>query len=233
MRFPVLALLSLVSITGIFAQGVPVISIAGQPFSAEETTVRVPAANVRNVLPRQTTRIYRDFAGRTRTDTWTPASLIDGSFISIDDPGAGVHYSLDTKNKIARRFLFPAAAPGQTPSTVTLVSSLYCKFGPPCPVTRAESLGTKVIEGLATDGQRSTTVSPAGAPGGGGWTAVVESWYSAELRVILLMKESNSLGTGTTRLENINRAEPDPLLFQVPPDYTIVEEPANQAVLSR
>jgi hypothetical protein len=29
-------------------------------------------------------------------------------------------------------------------------------------------------------------------------------------------------GDNTYRLTNINRAEPDPSLFQVPPDYTVI-----------
>jgi hypothetical protein len=40
----------------------------------------------------------------------------------------------------------------------------------------------------------------------------------------LLQNESNSLGESTTRRVNINRAEPDPLLFRIPSDYTIVDQ---------
>jgi hypothetical protein len=35
------------------------------------------------------------------------------------------------------------------------------------------------------------------------------------------------MGDGSTRLAHINRAEPDPLLFQVPSDYTIVDQEWN------
>jgi hypothetical protein len=54
--------------------------------------------------------------------------------------------------------------------------------------------------------------------------AVSESWYSPELRMILLQKRSDCIGDGTTRLEHLNRAEPNALLFQVPSDYTIVDQ---------
>jgi len=58
---------------------------------------------------------------------------------------------------------------------------------------------------------------------------ILESWYSPELLVILLNQQFNSMmGNNTVRLENINRAEPDPGLFQVPPDYTIVDAAKNQ-----
>jgi hypothetical protein len=56
---------------------------------------------------------------------------------------------------------------------------------------------------------------------------VVETWYSPELQMILLQKESGPFGESTTRVENLNRAEPDPRLFQIPSDYTVVDAQSN------
>lgn len=233
MRFALAALVSFGLIPTISGQTVPVGSVTGQPFSADEVTIRIPAPNVRNVLPMDTTRVYRDSAGRTRVDVSVPTSPAYNPFVSIDDPVAGIHYSLDTKEKVARRFFVPGAPPGGTvpgerPSGATPMSSKYCKFGPPCPVTTWESLGAQFINGLAADGRRVTTTSPSGGLRGDGWKAVIESWYSPELRMILLQKESSSMGESTTRLENINRAEPDALLFRIPADYTIVDQPVSR-----
>jgi hypothetical protein len=107
------------------------------------------------------------------------------------------------------------------------LSRLYCKFGPPCPVSVSESLGTQVIDGIVTEGLRVTTTSAASSRQEA-WTAVIESWRSPELQVILLEKDSNTLWDSTTRLENINRSEPDPLLFRIPLDYTIVDQEASK-----
>jgi hypothetical protein len=233
MRLAHAALLGFTFSFGIFGQTAPLVSLAGQPLSADEVIERNPAPNVRNVLPMQTTRVYRDSAGRTRTDVSIPTSPAFNPFVVIYDPVEGVQYSLDTKKKIARRFFIPGPPQGQPlstpgPSTATPVFiSSYCKFGPPCPVTSSESLGTQVINGIATEGERVTTTSPATSRQAA-WKAVIESWRSPELRIILLEKESNVMGDSTTRLENINRAEPDPLLFRIPSDYTIVDQEASR-----
>jgi hypothetical protein len=231
MRFTLVALLGFALSLGIFGQTVPLVSLASQPFSADEVIERNPAPNVRNVLPMQTTRVYRDSAGRTRTDVPVPTSPAYSQVVSIYDPVLGVQYSLDAKNQVARRFFIPGPPSGQlsTPHLpgATLVSGFYCKFGPPCLVTASESLGTQVIDGIVTEGQRVTTTSAASSRQDA-WTAVIESWRSPELQVILLEKESNTLWDSTTRLENINRAEPDPLLFRIPLDYTIVDQEASK-----
>jgi hypothetical protein len=98
MRLPLLALLGLGSIAGIFGQTVPVVSIGGQPFSADMVIVRVPSPGVSNVLTTQTTRVYRDSAGRTRIDVSVPTNPVYTSAVNIYDPVTGVHYWLDTTN---------------------------------------------------------------------------------------------------------------------------------------
>jgi len=52
-----------------------------------------------------------------------------------------------------------------------------------------------------------------------------EVWHSLDLKVIVLMKSfDRHTGEHITRLTNLNRAEPDATLFQVPPGYQIVDE---------
>src|SRR5882757_273714 len=99
--FPVLALASLG-----FGQA-PVVSIAGQPFSADEVMIQNPKPNVLNVLPMKTIRVYRDSAGRTREDVSIPRDPTATPFVSSIDPIAGAAYALDTEKKIARRLLYP------------------------------------------------------------------------------------------------------------------------------
>jgi hypothetical protein len=215
--------------TGAFGQTVPVPSIAGQPFSADQVILENPAPNVRNVLPSKTIRVYRDSAGRTREDISIPRDPTATQVVNIEDPVAGVHYYLDTDRKIARRLVYPrppapgASLPGEAaapPATAVWFSSP--KFGQVH--TTSESLGSQLIDGLTAEGHRVTSVSSAPAPGCDENVSVVESWYSTDLRIILLQKRSNCLGTGTTRLEHIYRAEPDPLLFRVPLDYATIDQ---------
>ena len=211
-----------------FGQSVPVSSIASQPFSADEVIVQNPKSNVHNVLPTKMISIYRDSTGRTREDVAIPRDPIATQVVNIEDPVAAVHYYLDTENKIARRLVYPHGRswPGVTTSTsdpgggIMFLSPKFHDLR-----TTSESLGTQLIQGLTSDGRRVTSVSPHSIPGCAENVSVIESWYSAELRMTLLQKRSNCIGESTTRLEHINRAEPDPLLFRVPPDYTIVDQP--------
>jgi hypothetical protein len=49
-----------------------------------------------------------------------------------------------------------------------------------------------------------------------------ETWYSAELTMTLLAKSSDPRSGDTEkRVISLTRAEPDPSLFQVPPNYTV------------
>jgi len=56
-------------------------------------------------------------------------------------------------------------------------------------------------------------------------TRACESWHAIELKTPLLSKCSDvRSGRSTMSLKNLDRSEPDPSLFQVPPDYTIVDD---------
>jgi hypothetical protein len=221
MRFLSATLRVLAVVTGAcgIGQTVPITSIAGQPFSADEVIIENVKPNVHNVIPMKRIHIYRDSAGRTREDVSIPPDPTANPFVVIRDPGAGVDYSLDTEKKIARRFVYPPATP-TAPVPGVMMHSQNGKFT----VVSSESLGTAVIEGLVAEGKRTATRTNSDfAIHGCDEDSVSESWYSLDLRVILLMKNSDCTGEHTTRLEHIDRREPDPRLFQVPSDYTIVD----------
>ena len=91
----------------------------------------------------------------------------------------------------------------------------------------AEKLGTQVIEGVSADGIRTTFTIAAGEIGNERPLEIVsERWYSPELRTVVMSRHSDPrFGETVFRLTNINRSEPDRLLFEVPADYTVREEP--------
>jgi hypothetical protein len=86
-----------------------------------------------------------------------------------------------------------------------------------------EDLGEQLIEGVMATGTRTTTVIPAGAIGNEQPIRIVsEEWYCKDLGILVLTKYSDPRSGETTyRVTNIDRAEPDPSLFQVPADYTM------------
>ncbi len=222
-----LSLLAVLSLGTAFGQGIPVPFIAAHPFSADEVIVREPSPHVQNVIPKETIKVYRDSAGRVRTEVAVPPNPTESPYVMIVDPTAGVTYALDTKSKVARRFSHPNPAGWTVPTTDGPSSGRWITPGMPGNFTmRTETLGSKLIEGLAADGKRISSTSPKTHDEA--QENIIESWYSGELLVILLNQQFNSvLGNSTARLENISRAEPDPVLFQVPPDYTIVNVTSN------
>jgi hypothetical protein len=88
-----------------------------------------------------------------------------------------------------------------------------------------ESLGTRQIEGVRATGRKTTSVIPTGQIGNDRPIEITdERWESPDLKVVVYSKYSDPRsGIVEFRLTNINRSEPQPDLFTVPTDYTIVE----------
>ncbi len=86
-----------------------------------------------------------------------------------------------------------------------------------------EQLGKQVIEGLETEGKRTTITIPAGQIGNEQPIVITnEVWYSPELQTIVYSKRDDPMaGTTIFKLTNIVRDEPDAALFQLPPDYKV------------
>ena len=79
------------------------------------------------------------------------------------------------------------------------------------------------IDGLAVEGRKRYETIPAGRIGNEQPIVITsEEWHSTDLKVLVLTKHSDPrTGDSTYRLTNVVRAEPDPSLFMVPPDYTV------------
>ena len=90
-----------------------------------------------------------------------------------------------------------------------------------------EDLGTTEIEGFTVTGTRFTHTIAAGEMGNDQpMTTTSERWFSQDLKMDLLNKsESPESGKHVRKLVNIHTGDPDPLLFQVPADYTVKESP--------
>jgi hypothetical protein len=79
------------------------------------------------------------------------------------------------------------------------------------------------IDGLAVEGRKTSETIPAGRIGNEQPIVITsEEWRSTDLKVLVLTKHNDPrTGESTYRLSNVVRAEPDPSLFMVPPDYTV------------
>ena len=83
-----------------------------------------------------------------------------------------------------------------------------------------------MADGVEVAVRKITMTTPTGLDGNDQpLVRVCENQYSEELKLTILSKCSDPrAGDTVTRLENLERTDPDPALFQVPPDYTVVEE---------
>ena len=220
--------------------------VTGRPYSADETvehTQNTPdGTDIKRTLLKAA--LSRDSAGRTRTET-TVTSL-DGAvgasdlgFVEIIDPVGHYRYVLDPGSRTARRSAW--APPTKLGGAIAVAPQSGSRSGAAKPgnavdqsptssstsatATTRESLGAQNIEGLATEGTLTTTTVPLGVVGNKkAFTTTSENWISPELKIVVLARTSDMrYGETTVTLTNISQNEPDPSLFQVPTDYSIVE----------
>jgi hypothetical protein len=87
----------------------------------------------------------------------------------------------------------------------------------------SEQLGKKEIEGFIASGNRHSRTIPAGEIGNEKpIVSSTETWFCEDLKTTLLsVTDDPQTGQRITRLTNIRVGDPDPQLFQIPPDYTV------------
>jgi hypothetical protein len=87
------------------------------------------------------------------------------------------------------------------------------------------NLGTSVIDALTVEGTRETTSVAAGAYNNAKPMVITrEVWRSPELNLdISISKTDPRTGTNTRKLEILSRNDPDPDYFNIPKDYTLLD----------
>jgi hypothetical protein len=215
-------------------------TVKGAPYSAQSVSETVQVLGDGNrITHTNSTTIFRDSQGRERREQSSGAEGTVRS-IRISDPVEGVNYTLLPETRIALKNFQPKLVKKQekeaTKAKLDMESIIKAEvpmivmhsMGSDTPVvtfddTREENLGTQMIEGVTAEGTRRTTTIPAGQIGNElPIVTVNERWYSPELQVVVMSTRSDPrTGTTTYKLTNINRSEPAPTLFQVPPDYTL------------
>jgi hypothetical protein len=219
-------------------------TVTGSPYSAMEVRESTQVLANGNVITNRTTsNIYRDSSGRTRTEMTMPARGPAGAqstpttIVTIHDPVAGVIRTLDSQNKTYRE-----VAVRQGPGRGGNANPAGRAFGPrggangantsavtrtprTDPNTVTVTLPSQTVNGVQATGTRVTRTIPAGQIGNAQAIQILhETWTSPELKEPVMVRISDPRsGTTTRQLTNITRGEPDPALFQAPPDYTAVK----------
>jgi hypothetical protein len=145
-------------------------------------------------------KIYRDTAGRTRIDPYQV------NLVLLMDPVKGVLFVLESPSNVAHRMESLKVGPSSGSPHFTFFVG---------PSAQEENLGKQIIDGIEYEGMR-VTISK-GTPE----AETIERWISNDLGLIGLTRASGPDGDHTVRVQNIVRAEPDPMLFELPQEYTI------------
>ena len=215
-----------------FEMGMHGKTVTGAPFSGSFSVQTTQAMADGNQIQRNTTgTVARDSQGRMRRDLTLPAIgpwSTSGSgeaapphAVFIDDPVAGTHYILQPDKKTAETLRRPPADFREGKDHAENRSERRDSSD-----VVTTDLGTQTINGIAAQGTRTTHTIPAGKIGNLKPIVIVsERWYSTDLQTNVMTKRTDPRTgeTTVTQLTNIQRAEPDASLFQVPADYTITQ----------
>jgi hypothetical protein len=197
--------------------------VTGAPYSGTETTSTVQTLASGNTITHQnTTQVYRDSQGRTRTEiTITPPADSGKSpftEIVISDVVAGYRYRLNSSTLTAIQTPLPKPRTASTASTT-----------PHTPPTRpgvtvtTTDLGSGSPNGIPATGKQVTETIAAGAIGNAAAITITRiSYVSTDLKIPVQIKTSDPrFGTTDMELTVSSTSDPDPTLFQVPSNYTI------------
>ena len=216
--------------------------VTGLPyFAVQETEETGTSPNTTQTVSTHQVMLYRDSAGRMRREVSVPLNSTTTqetfNLTEIIDPTVHVIYWLDPRYHVAYAVSMPlqdlppsspapdSPIPPPPPPSIPddidhYVSDLRTRY--PNPKVTTEDLGAQVMEGFLVKGERTTSTFPADHDGSDSpMVEVDEVWTSTELGLTILSKHSDSRGGGiVSRVTSLDRSEPDPALFQVPPDYT-------------
>jgi hypothetical protein len=205
----------------------------GLPYSAEIVSRTVQTlSDGTHITSEQRRREARDSEGRTRNEIYMSNGRVGArdedqpAFIFISDPVGGQWIHLNPRQKTAIVNPLPVnhQSGGDASVKTTPQQARLTQFPQARSKARpeVEKLGQDTIDGVAAEGERMTTVIPAGTQGNDrDITVVTEHWRSTDLGIEVLSKTTDPRGDTTTEIKNLSRTEPDPALFQVPPDYKV------------
>jgi hypothetical protein len=194
-----------------------VFPVAGDPLSVEiveERTTKLPDGTSKTEV--LTSKVYRDGAGRMRTEMEVAGANGESTVIvNLINRADGFMAILVPAEKSGGRLLLSKKQQSEGgvgfPTTGPLITA------PGKKTSKSESLGKQTIEGIEFEGTRTTTT----VDGQPSIVGIEDRWAAGELGLCGLMKSSGPELEITGKIRNLDRHEPDPALFTPPPDYYI------------
>ena len=195
-------------------------AVPNAPFSA--TTMMDNSHTLEDgtvVTTKTMTTIARDSKGSTHNENRYSLRPSDNGVgrirdITIYDPETRTRTTLTPANQEVTAFTLPPPMPRNPTGSQTVVR-------PPEP--EREDLGISVIEGVSVHGYRSSRTIPEGVEGNDRPITITDDyWHSDELDMNISVKHSDPRhGTQVVVLTQLSREEPDPKMFEVPPNYRV------------
>lgn len=163
-------------------------------------------------------KLFRSADGRMRADFGDTSVLTKAG-----DPRTFV---LDHLKKEVR-MIQPPQLPQAPMPPVNLPS--MPGFTPPAAPPNVEDLGKKLIDGIEAEGKRYMVTLPTppqlpNAPQTPQPPVITEIWTATKSQLPVLTKITGPFGEQLCRCRIIESMEPDPQVFQIPPDYKQVPE---------
>jgi hypothetical protein len=207
--------------TRVHISGILILSASAKPFSGsdsvdwtrtqEDGSVVAMHADAK-LAPDSQGRIYRENVSRFPANSGQKSHANE---IMITDPIAHTKTTCEVAARHCNITSYYAPASVSTKPDGT--------FGDDKHSVSRESLGNDVIDGLEVIGTRQTLTIGTGLEGNSQpLTVVEESWYAPELEVDLsITRKDPRQGTVVVHVVDLSRSDPDPVLFQVPANYTV------------
>jgi hypothetical protein len=169
-------------------------------------------------------RKWRDSAGRFRRESAELHSGQEADFeiASIIDPLNNTLTMLHFDRKEAIVYHLPDQGPFHLhPYQDPFGKPLFAREGVQ---VKVEKLDGKEIAGVYAEGRRVTRVRPPGTIGNDKPViSEAERWVSPDLKIMLLQWTKDPRESDTRQVTSLDRSEPNPQLFQVPPDFSVHE----------
>ena len=204
--------------------------VTGAPYTAVGITETAQTLADGTTINRKIqTNIFRDGQGRVRRETTLPvigplvANGKSNPFILIEDPVASTAFILHPDTKIADQLPGPRRDVKGTGGALQDRVETHIQQEIADGTLKKEDLGTQTFNGISAQGTRYTRTIPVGQIGNDKPITIVnETWYSADLQVVVKSTRTDPrFGSTTYTLTNIQRQDSAATLFAVPSDYTV------------
>jgi hypothetical protein len=219
--------------------------VEGEPYAAlfKTTTVQTLADGTTVTRFVREQRFVRDAQGRTRDETIMSVVGVKRTLnVNIMDPIARGAIMLTPSEKEARVMRFAEPKPlteeekaQQAEARAKRLAARAARVASGVETARVErprvegpqpeALPERTIDGLVAEGERTVRVIAVGEIGNDRELRVVtETWVSQELRIILEQTVDDPVyGKSTMVASELERSAPDPVMFQVPEGYKVID----------